>query len=700
MQAIDARTDIYALAAVLYEMLVGEPPHTGKTTQAIIAKILADRPAHPRVLRETVPEHVDAAVMIALAKLPADRFVSAAEFAETLSGTRAPARIGPATTRDIHENAPASTGAAFQRVRHALAWTIPAVVVAALFTIARVRDEQSLPEPVAFEFTFDDRINVFNIIGPTAALSRDGTQLAFVANGPAGPAIYHRQLDGFGTRAIRGTENGIAPEFSPDGEWLLFSSQQKLKKVLVSGGSTITIADSVGGSNGRSWREQGEIVFERRREIWRVAAAGGMPPTKVTQLDSASGHRRYGWPFVLPGGKTAVITIWKGAAFLDSAQLGIVRLRDGKVTELHEPGFNARYLSSGHIVYGRPRGAILAATFSPRKGITGQPTPMLEQVIMSVSGATTIAISDNGLVVYKAAGSPLWSELVQVDRQGRGRPLVRDSGTFNYPRLDATGKLVTTMRGQRPGGDIWIYELSSGARSRLTSDSRSDAPEWGMNRTSIVYMNYDLGQIRVQSLDRSSPVEVFPDTGFRDVAISRRANVMAVSRRLASNTDIWVGRADSLGSWRALVNSSANENVPTVSPDGRLLAYASDEQGRPEVFLRAIAGPGKAVPVSIDGADEPMWSPNGRELFYRTVGQGRVFMSATITEQPEVAVTKRDTLFADPFPRSPWRTGYDVFPDGQTFVFVRLGPVTAASGFYGIANWTTALKRLSSGKQQ
>ena len=689
-RGIDARTDIYSLAAVLYEMLVGDPPHIGHSAQAIIAKVLTDRPARPRVLRETVPEHVDAAIMRGLAKLPADRFNTAAEFAETLSGARAASTptAGPVSRTSSED--PNSKNVVLHRLRTALTWAPLAVTTAVLLAlVTRERTEsQHEPQPALFEVAFSDSI----VIALEAALSRDGTQLAFLGNGPEGQAIYHRRLDvGLEVHAIRGTENGNAPEFSPDGASLLFEKQGKLWKVPVSGGTPITIADS---ATGASWREGDQVLFERGNEIWRVSANGGAQ-TRVAQLDSGQGHLRYGLPFALPGGKKALITIWKGGTELGSAHLGIVRLRDGKVTELNTPGFNPRYLPSGHIVFGQIGGSVFAATFSIRKGrFTGPPVPMLEQVRL-VNRGMRVALSDNGLVVYQT--EPSATQVVQVQRNAQERVLLTDSSSLSHPRLDPTGTriAVTRVRGGKP--DIWIYELISGARIRLTRDSNSFRPEWSPDGKRIFYVSQDRGQIRMQPWDGSGRIETLPDTGFREVFISRKANVIALTTRDAGG-DIWIGSADSLGKLRPLLNSPFAENVAAVSPDGELVAYASDETGRNfgEVYVRRISGAGASVPVSLAGGDEPMWAPSGEELFYRT--PGRVLMAATVTQQPDLAVTARDSLFPDPYQRNPAHAGYDMFPGGKSFVFVR--PFLTARGFYGITNWTVELKRRTSGKAQ
>ncbi|MGQ0560879.1 MAG: protein kinase domain-containing protein, partial [Gemmatimonadota bacterium] len=263
-RVIDARSDIYSLSAVLYEMLTGEPPHTGSTVQQIVARVLTEKPRSLRAMRDTVPAHVDAAVMCALAKLPADRFPSAHEFAEALSGNR---RVNAGTSATaLTERAPAR-----DRWRKLAPWSLAALALILAGALAVWPDPRVAARVKLLEITLADSIHP---VGENAGVdvSRDGTKIAFVAHSGQQRAIFIRPFASMTTSRIAGTEGGWSPRFSRDGQWIAFRQNTQLRKVPVSGGVAVTLADSVSGSGDAQWTESGEIIFPRAGGIWRMSA--------------------------------------------------------------------------------------------------------------------------------------------------------------------------------------------------------------------------------------------------------------------------------------------------------------------------------------------------------------------------------------------------------------------------------------------
>ena len=699
-RGIDARSDIYSLAAIIYEMLTGDPPHMGSTTQAIIARVLTDRPQRPRVIRDTVPEHVDAAVMHALSKIPADRFSTAGEFAEALSGTRAvavprPASMQPTMTYDV-----VPAGSQWRRrLTPALIWLPIGLLAGSLGAIALMSSEQRPDRAAHFQIAFADSTEAIGGSGVSIAISRDGSALAFVGDGPQGRGIYHRRLDGLEARFIRGTENGISPEFSPDGQSLAFILNNTIKKVPVTGGAPIPVGDTVG--NHLSWSDRGEIIFHYARGIARVSVEGG-PHTIIARPDSSRGHLRYAWPNVLPGGKMALITLYKGGTDNQHGHLGVLSLRDSSVTELNVSGLNARYVPSGHILFGRADGSVFAAAFSLRRlRVTGPAVPVLESVSLGPGGALKVVISENGTLLYMSMGTSAWRSLVAVNREGKERILVRDTNFFSGPRIDPTGRRMAVARqharNRTDNSDVWTFDLNSGASSRVTTDSVSHRPEWLPDGQRIAFVGTGTQRLwgtRVRPWDGTGTAETLTDTGVHSISFSQRGKYLAVRRQVAAGAtavggDIWIAPIDSPRALRPFLTGPATEITPAVSPDGRLIAYVSDETGGPEVYLRPLPGPGGRATVSIKGGIEPVWSPDGRELFYRSPTH---IMSATIVERPELDVARRDTLFADAYVDVTVATNYGIFPNGKEFVFVHNQPSTQR-GFYGIANFSEELTR-------
>jgi eukaryotic-like serine/threonine-protein kinase len=701
-RTIDARTDIYSLAAVLYEMLTGDPPHTGSTVQNIIAKVLTDRPQRVRVLRETVPEHVDAALVRALAKLPADRFASAGEFADALTGARAvalPASLQTQTlaTYEVVSSDPAARRR--RRVRSTIPWAVAAIAL--LFAAGNVVGPfRPRPEvrgfPTLFPIAFSDSVEFTNPPGVSIALSPDGSKLAFTGSMGGNNGIYVRPMDEQRALFVRGTENGVSPTFSPDGNWILFLNTNTLKKVPVSGGAAITIADTVGMS---SWGDRGQIVSFSRGGLILISAEGGVT-RMLAKPDSARGHLRYSFAQVLPGGKAALITIFKASPNVDGATLGVVKLPTGEVSELGVVGTSPRYVAStGHIVFARSDGSLFAAAFSVRRlRVTGPIEPVLEDVVVKGGGAVEMAISRSGTIVYKS-GQGTGQRVVTVDLAGNVQPLINTTQPYSTPRVAPSGRRVAVTVGNATSGDIWTYEIASGALTRVSTGNDNTKPEWTPDGQRLVYMRLYGGvrDLRWQPWDGSGIPEVYlpPDSlNFTEISFGPPHTYNAFRRNpsgVSIRSDIWIAPSDSPRAARPFLRTAAEETMPRVSPDGKLLAYVSDETGRLEVYVRPLPGPGARVQVSTMGGTEPIWAPDSQQLFFRGP---RHLVAATLQRGEEIAVVKQNTLFEDRFLRNPPSSphaNYDVYPDGKRFVMVeRVGERAVQT--IAIVNWAESLR--------
>lgn len=702
---IDRRTDIYSLGAIVYEMLAGEAPHVGATAQAIISRLLTEAPRSLRVTRPNVPEHVDAAVMRALERLPADRFANAQELADALTGKATFVRAPPTATTKT------------SRVWR-FAWPAATAASLAVAVWMAVRANRSAPTFVAAEFTVQlpDSLTIARraTTGVTAvALSRDGSLLVFKASRPGGaPSLYMRRLGDTTAQLIAGTEweTAMTPALSPDGEEMVVGSGGSVKRMSLRGGTAQTIARAGAYP---SWGDAGSIVYASANKLWIVPEDGG-PSRLLAAPDSARRDQSYHFPNILPGGKAALISIWKHGGADDSLTLGVVTIPGGKVTELGIQGTYPRYSATGHLLYATLDNELFAVPFSARTLRTdGQPFLVAQGVQVGIDRAAGFAVSANGTLAY--VGGPLaWPDryIVAVSRTGVERRLDVRAGFYESPRVSPDGNQIafTTYTrgwygGTGPNPDIWRFDLRSKAVSRVTTDSASIHPVWSADGARIANTRNGGDSLvmwrpidatgpatpLVRSTRRIETVAMGPAHGYIAIAINGGVN---------KSRDVMIAHSDSLLPPRPLLAEPYNEYNPRISPDGKLIAYVTNRTGRDEIYVRALQGSGPEVQVSVDGGGEPVWAANSRELFYRN-RPVRWMMSARLADGPRLDIVRRDSLFRDTYvPYS--QTTYDVFPDGKEFVMLRNVESAQAAKItlIVVVNWTARSKAQASAREQ
>ncbi|MGI8496329.1 MAG: protein kinase domain-containing protein [Gemmatimonadaceae bacterium] len=672
-RTVDARSDIYSLACVLYEMLTGDPPHTGSTVQAVLARVLGEKPRPVRSVRPSVPASVEAAVDRALAKLPADRFVTAREFADALQG-RTPALLSTSTTQP-----PPSSGT----IRR---WKIAAIALA-LVTAASVatslvlwQSKRVVPPPVRARFlvTQDDSLAVA-VTARSMSFSPDGSQLAYL--GARRPyRIYLRSMDDLQARAIAGTEGAAEPQISPDGHWVAFLNGGSLKKIPLAGGAVETIADSVDhyswgdGDGVRRCLLLGDVVvFVKNGSgsvlgLWRTTATAG-PATRA--VHSGAGALGYDYPDVLPEGH-AVLFVIAGAGYADEWQIAVARLDDGKLIPLGITGSNPHYLSGGYIVFGKADGKLFAVPFDARRlRVTGRPVQVLRDVVSGPGGAMVYAVSRGGTLAY-LAGSPGF-QLVELDRKGRERPLLTESARYIFPRVAPDGRRIAMAINDNTGRtDVWIYEIPSATLTRLTNGLDNTSPAWTRDGRRLAWTTTSGGGVMWQAWDASTPPERLSRDTYGFAITPSGDRFLTDFRSDRADWQIVAVSLDSLHHRTLVVSTLSGYSQCQLSPDGRWIAYVSARTGRAEVYVQPFPGPGGVRQISSGGGFEPVWSPTGRELFFRV---GNKLVSATLATTPELGVARRDTLFAVAAPLGTVEATYDVFPDGKHFVFPRLEEV-------------------------
>jgi Tol biopolymer transport system component/tRNA A-37 threonylcarbamoyl transferase component Bud32 len=701
---VDARSDLYSLGAMLYEMLVGDPPHTGSTIQAIIARVLIDKPASVRASRDSVPEHVDAAVARALAKLPADRFATSAEFTAALADPDA-VHYAPAAPSPMPSASPRMTP------RRLALWGGGVVAAGALGALATLAlRPPPAPHAAQFAVALPDTTTI-PPAGRAVAVSRDGAWLVMSAALRTGTVtLYARPSTEMQFRALPGTEGAEAPSFSPDGSHVMFAAGGRLRKVPTRGGAVLTIADS--GSAQASWGDGNQVVFARAGTLAIVPAAGGTPRL-LARPDSAAGQLALGWPDVLPGGDHVLATLWKGRMSNDSAFLVVVAVADGAVRELGVRGTSPRY-AAGHVVFADAAGKLWSARYQPGDAtLRGTPVLLAEQVSVDSTGAADVAASDGGLLLYSEVataevrristgdgGARRRSTSIAVtDSTGVVRSMSSQHEPFYMPRVSPDGTQIAVASGAVMNSDseIWVYDIASGALSRLTQNARVTRPEWDASGRRIAYrpLSWLTGSFLSQPADRSgTPVPIEGTESTLAFSWGSAGRYLAVERRVApANHDLWLVPRARPSDALPIDTTAAHEILPRLSPNERWVAYLSNEGGRQQVYVRPVPGPGARVPISISGGESPTWSRDGKSLYY--IEGGRL-MAARLVDSPSFSVARRDTLIDLTTTGAQWLASdggatlnYDVFPDGG-FVFLATGGSSTSNrqNVIAMVDWT------------
>jgi serine/threonine-protein kinase len=693
---IDGRTDTYSLGCVAYEMLVGEPPFTAPTAQAVVAKILAEDPALVTVRRRTVPPNVEAAIHQALAKLPADRFTTAAQLADALANPGF-ALAGTATTHLIPTEVPSTW-----QQRLAIPMTVAAVVMTVLFLWASGRPRSdpgplrrypiALPADQALRPRFGSRI----------AVSPDGARIVYIGSGEGGGAqLWLREWHRLQATPLAGTEDPRTPFFSPDGENVaFFSSDEALVIAALDGAPPVVVADSGIRSEGGWWGRDGYLYVDSPGGLARVPEGGGAPAEPVTKI--AEGETSHNWPTGLPNGKGLLFIIRHGGD-VSQSEVAVVDFETGGHRTLTR-GVHVRYARTGHLIYATADGTLMAAPFDQgRMEMTGPATALTEVVGLGQYGTADLDLSDNGTLVYVAGGGGTGgsSELVWVSSDGTAEPVVADwRGQFHTVALSPDGLRLAVSMVTQEQEHIYVRGLDGGVPSTLTfTGSRNWRPEWTPDGRGITFVSDRSGKLNlylkpadgtglaVPLLDRELGVEEAEWSSDGEWLVFREGGGLSGHQR-----DILAVRPGKDEDPVALATTESEEKVPTLSPDGRWLAYESTESGRAEVWVRPFPGPSEAKwKVSLNGGVEPLWAHNGRELFYRN--RNNELVVATVQTTPTFALVSEQALFpAGAYRLENNHRAYDVAADDQRFLMIRLGGTGGSGELVLVENWFEDLK--------
>ena len=676
---ITAKSDIYALGCVLYEVLSGEPPFTGPTAQAIVARVMTERPRPLGSQRHTVPAHVEAAVMTALEKLPADRFATAAEFAAALGsgGTTAGRYAG---TRA----APSSTDRPAWRPAALLPWSVAALaLVAAALAWKRggTSAASGLPSRLAILAT-----GLGGSGGPALqrqiALTPDGRSVLFVSvSANSSNEIYRQDLDATQPVLIPIGSGSVAnPMVSRDGRWLTVGNVQtgRIWRVPIEGGSSalLPLTSSAG---------QSQAAWDSKGNLWTTVGAGSRHLVRMTPDDSLT---EYPEPIgearvmqILPDDEDALVLLRVAGAATGTVQL--LNLDTRQLTPVSTVAVAEARYGAGQLVYALGDGTLLSVPFDlRRKRTTGNPVTIATGVSLTGTGLAQFDVAPNGTVAY-IPQEP--STLVFVDRTGLVREVIRERHNFHAPQFSPDGRRLSVDFTSADGRDVWILRLDQGTLSRTTFDRDGHDATWLPDGRSLTYITAKNGFIgiyrtRPGSAEPAESLLTSANLGYTGQWLRDGSGVVTTGNGLRGNSllDVAIVRNGAKGPIEPLVASPFVEHYPAASPDGRWLAYVSNQSGQEQVYLQPLAGEGDILQVSLNGGNEPVWSRDGGTLYYRGLNGSQVEMTeAVLRLTTEPAVVSRRALFpADDYLGTQPHANYDVMPDGRGFVMVRRSPAT------------------------
>ncbi len=667
---VGAATDVYAAACVLYEMLVGEPPYTAGTPQAILGKIIAGALSSASEQRASVPANVDAAIRKALEKVPADRFRGARQFATALAD--------PGFTDERASTAAASAAAsAAGRNRSTLALAVAAGVFGILAAFGWLRPDASPDAPTPLALALDLGA-VPQPLANQVTISPDGTRFAVPTDGP----VYVRGSAQEGFTALSGTEGVQEVTFSPDGEWVAYVQGGAIRKMAVSGSSPVTLATVVTGSDPNlHWGESGSIVFAALGGLRMISEDGG----ELIELDVTGLH-----PHLLPDGR--------GILYEDQGAIRLFDLATSRSTDLVSEGTEPVYVPTGHILFAHPAGGLFAVAFDlDTREVQGGRVPVVNQV--SVTGVNAnYSVARNGTLLYGGGGNPLESDqrFILLSPDGSVEPVRVEPRVLSFFQFSPDGNSIAFNEGTNRTSlrTVFTHDLVLGTTNQVTFDGGEHQPVWSPDGTELAYSvqleagaaaediyvrpaNGDGAPRRVVTMPGDEHTEAWTKSGL--IVFSAAGDLYTVD---ASATD---------GTPQPYLTADYGEANVEISPDGRLAAYVSNEAGEPDVYIRSFPEPGGQRRVTTGGGDHPFWNADGTTLFYQ---KADTIFAARLRTEPSLSVEAVEVAWI--VPNIGGQT-WDFDPvSGRALVaqFVDVDSTDEPTGVTVVVNWFEELREL------
>ena len=656
-KSVDKRTDIWAFGCVLYEMFTGKQAFEGEDITEILAAVVKTEPDWSNLPKGTPPS-IGLLLRRSLRKDRRQRLPDAGSIRIEIEEALAAPRDTDAAHAALASNS---------KLPWAVAAALAVIAAAALLGWWRSSRPTELKPLVRLDVDLGPDVSLGGARGspaPDAIVSPDGMRLVYVSQG----RLFTRRLDQANAAELAGTQGAYAPFFSPDGQWVAFFAQGKLKKTSVQGGAAINLSDASGYAGG-SWGEDGNIIaaLTPLGGLSKIASAGGAPKEITEPQPEEEPHR---WPQVLPGAKAVLFTAGAfGVGTFDGASIDVITLTDHQRKTLVRGGAFGRYLPSGHLVYVN-RGTLFAVPFDvERLEIRGAPVPVLEGVGSSaVSGSAQLAFSQTGTVVYRSVGEEGLRTVQWLDATGKTQPLLAKPDSYLRPSLSPDGTRLAIA-----SSDVWVYDWQRDTMTRLTFGARAIGPIWSPDGRYILFQapggmfwTRSDGSGKSQSLTQSNNAQV-------PWSITADGKRLAFHEVNQTSISIWTvalendGTGLRAGKPEPFSQTRFVEAQPSFSPDGRWLAYASDESGSNQVYVRAFPGKEGKWQISNNGGVLPEWAHNGHELFFRTLdnqimtGIYTVRGDSFVADKPRVWSEKRIANVGD-------LPNYGLTPDGKRIV--------------------------------
>jgi eukaryotic-like serine/threonine-protein kinase len=694
---VDKRSDLWAFGVLLIEMIIGRPVFDGESVSHVLASVLKSEPDWSALPADT-PAAIRRLLRRCLEKDRKRRLDSAAD---------ARIEIDEALTPQPDHSRPHER-ARDRRVAPILTALLSVAVLASAVTWAVVRPKPGPPaRPMRFAIVPPPSQPLEMITGDrSVALAADGGRLVYVTGNIGQPQLLLRAIDQLDATPIRGTVGGRAPFISPDGRWVAFFAVSQLKRVPIGGGPSVTLCRTNGGSRGAAWLPDDTIVFatsDTGAGLLRVSAAGGEPQV-LTRPDPSKGEQDHVFPFALPDGRGVLFTITPNGP-IENAQVAVLDLKTGQTKTLIRGGTSPAYVETGHLIYA-VAGTVQAVRFDINKlEVTSDPVLVVDHVRSNNLGAAEFAISRNGTLVYApgtgaAAQAAAARQLVWVDRKGYEEPIKAPSRAYFYPRLSPDGKrLAVDTRDQDL--DVWILDFAAQPLQRFTFDPANDwFPVWTPDGKRIAFASGRTGTMNLfwQPSDGSGRAErltTSPSIQWPYSFTPDGKSLVYLDQAPKSGFDLRLLHLDTMRS-EALLETTATESNGEVSPDGRFLAYQSNETNQDEIFVRPFPNVGAGVwQISSEGGSRPVWSRNGRELFY--LDSNGLLTAVQVQTTPSFTRGAATKLLETRYFVANTGRPYDVSPDGQRFLMVKdTAPDsnTTPASLVVVVNWVEELKKL------
>jgi serine/threonine protein kinase len=700
-RAADKRTDVWAFGCVFYEMLTGKRAFEGEDVTDTIAAVVRAEPDWSELTKRNVPAQIELLIRRCLIKDRKQRISDIGVARFLLSEVGAASSSPPAVT----------IPPARSRRRTMLAATagvMTGIVAAGTafwgFTLFR---PASPPQPMRFAIVLPQPL-AFQGVDRDIAISPDGTHLAYRA-GSGQSYIVVRALNQLDGQSLTSSSTGRQPFFSPDGRWVGFFASGELKKVSVTGGPAITVCKISGAGRGATWGEDDIITFatnDLATGLLRVPAAGG-EPTTITTPDSARGEADHMYPSVLPGGRGVLFTVTAAGIRLENLQVAVLDAATKTTKTIIRGGSDASYVASGHVVYAVP-GSLRGVRFDlDRLDVAGDAVPVVDQLSTTNLGAAGYAISRNGTLIFVPGfGTAVNAErsLVWVDRNGREQPIDVPPRAYFTPRLSPDGtRIAVEIRDQEQ--DIWVLPVAGKGLTRLTFAPGVDAlPLWTPDSKRLFFSSVRTGLTNVytRAADGTGPEERLIDSPNVQNATSispdgTRLIIIETNPKTGPDVVSYTTGAAAKAA-DVLIRTPTIEWLAEVSPDGRWLAYSSNESSQFEVFVRPFPNVDAGRwQVSTGGGTKPAWARNGKELFY--VDNTNNLLAVPVQSAGSIFGFDQPVKLIEGryFGGAPPNRTYDVSPDGQRFLMIKDSSLEQSdgrsAGLVVVLNWFEELKQ-------